>query len=97
MTVFYLHPMVIGELACGRLKHRKKILSLLCELPHVKQVKHDEVLFVFEHNKLIGKGIGLIDLRLLCSTLLTPNTLFWTRDNRLNNVAEEFKVNFVNH
>ena len=92
-----IHPMVIGELACGHLKHRKKILSLINELPHVEQAKHDEVLFFIERNKLMGKGIGLIDLHLLCSTLLSPSTLLWTRDRRLNNVAVELKVNFLNH
>lgn len=71
-----IHPMVIGELACSHLKHRKQILSLLCELPQSEQAKHEEVLFIIESNNLMGKGIGLVDLHLLCSTLLSASTRF---------------------
>ena len=42
-----IHPMVIGELACGHLKHRKQILNLLCELPQCEQAKHGEVMFFY--------------------------------------------------
>ncbi|MBN1902935.1 VapC toxin family PIN domain ribonuclease, partial [Candidatus Sumerlaeota bacterium] len=27
------HPFIIGEIACGNMKNRKEILSLLCALP----------------------------------------------------------------
>jgi predicted nucleic acid-binding protein len=31
-----IHPMVIGELACGDLKHKKQILNMPCGLPQSK-------------------------------------------------------------
>jgi hypothetical protein len=89
--------MIIGELTCGHLKHKKQILNILCELPQSKQAKHDEVLFFIESNNLMGKGIGLINLHLLCSILLSTSTSLWTRVRRLKHVAEELKVNFANH
>ena len=37
------HPFVAGELACGNLRNRVEILSLLTELPHATVARHDEV------------------------------------------------------
>ena len=38
------HPFVIGELACGNLKNRSEILTLLQVLPPAKEATHDEVM-----------------------------------------------------
>ena len=46
-----LHPFIIGELACGNIKNRHKVLSLLQLLPMVIQVEHEEVLQFIEKNK----------------------------------------------
>ena len=82
-----VHPMVWGELACGYLHNRSQILSLLKNLPRVSVATQDEALYCLEANQLMGKGIGLIDLHLLSSVLLTKNTLLWTRDRRLHKSA----------
>ena len=42
------HPMVIGELACGNLKRRTVLLSLLHALPPLGRVSDDELLFFVE-------------------------------------------------
>jgi len=82
-----IHPMVIGELACGNLKNRKELLALLKNLPHAVEASHKEVFHCIEKNKLMGKGIGFVDSHLLASSLLSPNTVLWTRDRRLNDLA----------
>lgn len=41
---------------------------------------------------LMGRGIGYVDLHLLASSLLSENTLLWTRDMRLNKIADELKT-----
>ena len=64
------HPFVIGELACGNIKNRIEILSLLNALPKVNLLDNDEVLLFIERNNLIGKGLGLIDIHLLACALL---------------------------
>jgi len=91
-----IHPMVIGELACGYLHNRQQLLSLLKNLSYVKEATHNEALYCLEENKLMGKGIGFIDLHLLASTLMTSNTTFWTRDRRLYNLAELMGVCWKN-
>ena len=82
-----MHPMILGELACGCLHSRDQILSLLKNLPQVPEATHDEALYCLEKNKLMGKGIGFIDLHLLAATFLANNNLLWTRDRRLRKLA----------
>lgn len=84
----WTHPFVIGELACGNLKNRKLILSLLRDLPHARTATDDEVLLFIENNALMGRGIGYIDAHLLASVALTDSITLWTRDKRLHAVAE---------
>ncbi len=86
-NIVLMHPMIRGELACSCLHNRDQILNLLNNLPHVTEATHDEALYCLEKHKLMGKGIGFIDLHLLASTFLAQNTLLWTRDLRLHKLA----------
>ena len=85
------HPFIIGELACGDIKNRKEILSLLNSLPQVQFAEDNEILQFIEHKKLMGLGIGLIDVHLLASSLLTSLPL-WTADKRLRTTASKFNI-----
>lgn len=80
------HPFIIGELACGNLKNRTEILSLLKNLPVAAVANDDEVLKFLEGRQLMGKGLGYIDIHLLMSALLTGIPL-WTFDKRLHELA----------
>jgi predicted nucleic acid-binding protein len=80
------HPFIIGELACGNLKNRVEILSLLKELPMASCAEDDEVLQFINDHKLMGKGLGYIDIHLLMSALLTRVPL-WTLDKRLHETS----------
>ena len=82
------HPMVIGELACGNLKRRKELLALLHALPRVECVSDDEVLFFIDQHRLSGRGLGLVDVHLLASCLLS-HTPLWTLDGRLQQAAND--------
>lgn len=86
-----VHPFVSGELACGNLRNRKEILSLLQALPHVEKTSDEEILFYIEKNALSGKGLGLIDVHLLASAQLSDN-LFWTKDRRLREIAKKLNL-----
>lgn len=89
-----IHPMVIGELACGHLCNREALLGQWQCLPLVMEAGHDKVLHYLQAQQLMGKGIGWVDLHLLASVCLTPNTWLWTRDKRLAAVANHW---FVGH
>ncbi len=86
-----VHPMVIGELACGSLRNREEVLSLLSALPGAVVASHDEVLELIARENLMGRGLGFIDAHLLCATLLTPDARLWTRDKRLATVAKKLE------
>lgn len=87
-----IHSMIIGELACGLLRNRVDLLSYWQNLPSVIESSHSEALFLLESHKLMGKGIGYVDLHLLTGSLLTGNAQLWTRDKRLKVVAQSLLV-----
>jgi len=87
------HPFVIGELACGTLRHRSQILTLLRVLPSTRVAEHDEVLQFVERHRLYGRRIGWIDAHLLASTMLSGTTL-WTLDHPLRGAAGSLKLAF---
>ena len=82
------HPFIVGELAGGNLQNRSEILSLLQRLPGAIRAGHEEVLQFIEHDGLMGKGLGYIDIHLLASARLTGVPL-WTLDKKLNEVAKK--------
>jgi predicted nucleic acid-binding protein len=85
------HPMIVGELACGNLKNRGEILELLAELPLADVAGHDEVLGFIERHRLMGKGLGYIDMHLLASALIS-GCLFWTKDQKLKATAKTVNI-----
>lgn len=83
------HPFIVGELACGNIKNRREILSLLKDLPMASIADDDEVMATIEHHGLMWKGLGYIDVHLLASAILT-NVPLWTLDKRLRDVSLSF-------
>ena len=83
-----MHPMVIGELSCGMLRNRAAILDLLGRLPGMPVATHDEAMLFLEQHRLMGRGIGLVDLHLLASVALAAPARLWTRDRRLATVGQ---------
>ncbi len=87
-----MHPMVLGELACGTPPSRTQTLADLQRLQPAQQASIREVMAFVEHGQLFGLGCGLVDLSLLASTLMTPGASLWTLDKRLASLAERFGV-----
>ena len=87
-----VHPMVVGELACGNLHNRDDVLELLGGLPEAPVAADDEVLVFIERHRLMGRGIGYIDGHLLAATALAEPTLLWTSDRRLMDVAAHLSL-----
>lgn len=83
-----IHPWVIGELACGTLRNRRRVLDLLQGLPAVTVARDAEVLLLIERDQLMGRGIGYVDAHLLASARLSHARL-WTLDRRLAAAAQE--------
>lgn len=74
-----VHPFILGELACGNLSQRARILSDLAALPRAAPATDGEVMRLIEARRLWGLGIGWVDSHLLASALLSACPL-WTLD-----------------
>jgi predicted nucleic acid-binding protein len=85
------HPFIIGELACGNIRRRSEILTHLQALPQATLAKHEEVLQFIENHRLMGKGLGYVDMHLLASVILTRVSL-WTMDKKLNDIAVKLRL-----
>lgn len=87
------HPFIIAELACGNLKNRSEILSLLQALPKAPALENEEILYFIEQNSLMGKGIGLVDMHLLASARLARIPL-WSSDKKLSAAASKLAITY---
>jgi predicted nucleic acid-binding protein len=88
-----MHPFVIGEIACGSLKCRPKVLADLQRLPSAVAADHDEVMGFLEQHRLFGEGITWIDAHLLASARLS-NCHLWTLDAHLHTAATKFHIGY---
>jgi predicted nucleic acid-binding protein len=85
------HPFIVGEIACGDLKNRVEILSLLQALPMATQGEHEEVMMFIENYSLMGKGLGYVDMHLLASAVVTRIPI-WTLDKKLEEVSSKLGI-----
>ncbi len=91
-----MHPWVTGELACGNLRNRKALLDLWRHLPALAPVADHEALFFLENHRLMGRGVGFIDIHLLAAVALAGGgARLWTRDKRLQVLAKELGLGFT--
>lgn len=86
------HPLVLAEIAMGSLSNRSATLKMLDLLKTVREPSIPEVRHFVEDNRFYSRGIGFIDATLLASCRLTPGARLWTRDRRLNTIAEDLKI-----
>lgn len=87
-----MHPMALGELACGMFSRRDERFRTWRSLPRAPVHDHDDVIEWIESERLMGRGIGFIDAHLLYSTVRRPGTRLWTHDKRLEGLARRFGV-----
>jgi len=87
------HPLVIGELACGKLRKRTEVLGLLKNLPQASVADDEETLLFIETHGLAGVGLGYLDVQLLASTRLSGCRL-WTDDGNLRTAAKRLGADF---
>ena len=89
-----MHPMVLGEIACGTPPQRATSLAALADLRPAHQATPSETLALIERHTLYGQGLGWVDCTLLASTLITPAARLWTLDARLAAQAQRLGVGY---
>jgi len=92
LDLVLMHPLIVGEIACGTPPQRDQTLSDLNALQPSRQASVREVMDFIEREHLFGLGCGLVDLLLLASTLMTPGVELWTLDKRLCALTDRFGV-----
>ena len=92
LDLVLMHPLIVGEIACGTPPSRSQTLLDLGRLQPSQQASVRETMAFVEREQLFGLGCGLIDMQLLASTLMTPGVALWTLDKRLGALAERFGV-----
>ena len=87
------HPMVLAEIACGTPPGpREKTLGDMALLGQAHLASWTEVMAFIEREKLHGLGCGFVDIALLASTCITPDSTLWTLDKKLLALATRFGV-----
>jgi len=89
----FMHPFVLGEIACGNLRARSQTLHNLGRLPSSVSASNDEVLALLLQHRLFGRGLGWVDAHLLASARLTGCRL-WTLDSPLRAAATALKIGY---
>jgi len=87
------HPYIVGELACGNMKNRREVLSLLQLLPLATLARHEEILQFIEMNHLMGKGLGYLDVHLAASAVLSGVPIL-SYDKKLNEVSGGLRIRY---
>lgn len=87
------HGAVIGELACGQLRQRTKIIPWLRLLTRSQAASESEALQLIEDKRLFARGLGWVDVQLLASALVTGCSL-WTSDAALRRSAEQLGLSY---
>jgi predicted nucleic acid-binding protein len=87
-----IHPLVRLELTLGLIANREQILANLALLQEAEVADTAELFRLVEARKLYRRGIGVSDLHLLASALMDKTVSIWTRDRRLDQIAEELGV-----
>jgi len=87
------HPFIIGELACGTIRNRARILALLRSLPQAGVAVQEEAIALIDAHRLMGSGLGFVDVHLLASARLAGSPI-WTKDLPLKKAAAKLGIFF---
>ena len=89
-----MHTMVLGELACGSLEDRERVLLLWRRLPRLEAASDEIAMQFLERHRLMSRGIGYVDVHLLASAAERQGARLWTKDRRLADIAQELGLGF---
>ena len=87
-----VHPFVIGEIALGSMKRYDAVIEAMTILRAAPVAADEDVRFMINQHAIMGTGIGYVDAHILASAKLVPGSSIWTRNKRLNAVAQRLGV-----
>jgi predicted nucleic acid-binding protein len=87
------HPLIIEEIACGYLRDRTELTTLLHSLPLPPIASHVEILAIISNKTLFGVGLGSIDVHIVASAMFAKAKI-WSRDKALAREAARLGLAF---
>lgn len=90
----WTHVGVVEELAVGSMRNRATVLELMGALRFAPDLHHAELMAFVDSHRLWGRGLGVVDVRLLGAARLARIHL-WTRDKGLMSAADDLGVERV--
>jgi predicted nucleic acid-binding protein len=89
------HPLIVLEIACGTPPApRERTLDALKKLRQSVIATSEETLELIEREQLQDLGCGAVDMSLIASAILTPDTLLWTADKNLDALSRRLGAAF---
>jgi hypothetical protein len=85
------HGLVFGELLMGDQGGRAKLLGAYALMRQASTVPHVEAVEFVRTRRLLGLGVGWIDVHILASALVGRFHV-WTADPRLHAMAEQLRI-----
>ena len=90
------HEYVFGELLVGDRGGRSKLLTAYAVMPQLSRIPHAEVVTFARERRLLGLGVGWIDVHLLASAIVSGCQLY-TADSRLAEIARQLRIAYSEH
>lgn len=81
------HPFVVRDAGMRQPRQQGEVLDLLRALPRLPALTSEEALEFIDAHRLMGKGLGWVDVHLLGSAYVAREEL-WTKDRRLGEAAQ---------
>ncbi len=88
------HDLIYGELLVGDRGGRGRLLDAYETMHHAETIPHAEVVTFARARRLLGRGVGWIDVHLLASAIV-GHLEVWTADPRFASIAGELRVAYV--
>ena len=85
------HEYVYGELLVGDRGGRSRLLTAYALMPQLDRIPHAEVVTFARERRLLGLGVGWIDIHLLASAIASSCQLY-SADNRLAETARQLRI-----
>jgi predicted nucleic acid-binding protein len=87
------HQMIFGELLIGDRGGRKTLLGTYAQMRQAAVVPHDEVVEFVRSRRLLGRGVGWIDVSLLASAVV-DRLQVWTADRGFAAAAAQLGISY---
>jgi hypothetical protein len=93
MKAMCFSSVIVGELTGGNLSNRAEIPSVLQALPVASHAEQEEVMQFIENHRLMGKGLGYVDMHWIASAVLSGVPI-WTLGKKFKDAYSQLGFDY---